>query len=591
MAKKDSQETEINRWLGRIKRAESARNDADSKFGYSRALLEYQGDYASVMPSFVADTDIIPISEVYGYVKPFVPSVFSRNPHVAVNAKGKAHIASSKLIELALNAYWRELRIKKEIRRCVFDACFAEGWLKTGYTAAFGPGAEMTNEDGVPDLEASEFIQKDEIFAVRVPWRNMVRDPDAVDGIYDARFVAQKLIYPLEAIRASSLYDKANKIQPALIASPTDPNQRNLKHSPEDEVEYAIMWEIWDMDTLKIMTLSEGSDDWHMQKDWPYEFDGYPFSLIRFNENPDEAYAPNLIGPWEAQIWEKIKLRSMAMDHIKRYNRQLSIEEGAMTQNELNKLAQGKTGSITKRKKGTLPPAAIVYPTFQQDAFALENRIDLDKDNISVQPNAVRGAPQRTQSRTLGEVDRLMASFQARQSEPQGVVEDFIEDVSYKLIGLMKQYLPGEKFVRATQREFQDIAAAFPGRFDGTGFTFTREDIRKSEFEIEVKAGSTLPHDREGRMESMIGLLKLGPTIGIQPGGKVSMTIGKNLVGEFDIKEIEVAFEEEMARLEAMKRTAAVGQIMAIEAKQQEIANARQSVRNGSVGPMEGEIQ
>lgn len=578
-----SQGTEINRWLDRIKRAESVRNDADARYGYSRSLLEYQGDYASVMPSFVADTDIIPINEVYAYVKTFVPSVFSRNPHVAVNAKGKSHIASSKLIELALNAYWRDLRVKKEIKRCVFDACFAEGWLKTGYTAAFG---SMTNEEGVPDLEASGFIQKDEIFAVRVPWKNMVRDPDAVDGIYDARFVAQKLIYPIEAVRQSSLYEKAGKIQPAIIASPNDPNQRNLKHSPADEVEYAILWEIWDMDSLKILTLSEGSDVWHMQKDWPYEFDGFPFSILRFNENPDECYSPNLIGPWEPQLWEKIKLRSMAMDHIKRYNRQLSIEEGAMTQNELNKLALGKTASITKRKKGTLPPAAIAYPPFQQDGFVLENRIDLDKDNISGQPNAVRSAPQRTQSRTLGEIDRLISSFQARQSEPQANVEDFVEDVAYKLIGLMKQYLPGEKFVRATQREFQEIAAAFPGRFDGTGFRFTREDIRKAEFEIEVKAGSTLPHDRQGRMESMIGLLKLGPTIGIQPGGKVSMTIGKNLVGEFDITEIEVAFEEEMARLEAMKKAAAAGQIMAIDAKQKQIAEAKESMMrlNGSVG-------
>ena len=559
MAKKSNvAPKEIISLMSKIKRAEDIRQKADEKFGFSRALAQYQNDYSSIMPSFLTDTDLVPINEVYAFVKTFVPSVYSRDPHISVSPMNTKSVKGSKIAELMVNSYWRELKLKREVKRCLIDAILAEGWMKCGYSASLGKVARKDDEK--PGLESNEFIQSDEIFATRLSWQNMVRDPDAINGIYDARWVAQNIIKPIDAVKNSTLYENTENLQPSfVIRGERKISGVGLKNVPGEDIAYASLWEIWDMDQDKVFTISEGCSEYLMNKDWPYKMQGYPFELVRFNDNPDEAYAPNLIGPWEPQLWEKIKIRAMQLDHLKRYNRQLSVEEGAMSKSEIEKMRLGRTGSITTRKKGSNPPIPLPYPPLQSDIYGIENKIDLDKDNISGQPNAVRSAPQKTQSRTLGEIDNLISAFQSRQSEPQDVIEEFSAGIATKIIGLTQQYLNGEKYVRASGRDIEEIQASLvdengQSRFDGKGFNFTKKDIQGMEFSVSIKSGSTLPLDRKNRIDSMIAMLKLGPTLGIQPGGLVSRTIGKNMISEFELPEVEAAFDEEQKQIDLQKQ-------------------------------------
>lgn len=552
---------EIDTWLSRIKRAEQVREKADKRYGYTRAAQMYQNDFAAAMPSFLDGLAIVPINEVYAYCKAFIPSVYARDPYIAANPRGYQFIKGAKISELYLNAKWRELRLKKEVKRVILDAILAEGWMKVGYSAAFG---SIEPAEGDPSLESNEFIVDDEIFATRVSWKHMVKDPDAVNGIHDARWLAQKIIKPLEAVQKSGIYENTGGLQPSYVVdaqSDLEPSDARAAVGGSDEVAYAALWEIWDRDENKIFTISEGHAKYLKNGKWPYEMEGFPHILMRFTDNPDEPYAPNLIDSWVPQLWEKIKLRALQLDHIKRFNRQLSIEEGAMTPKEIQKLEMGKTGAVTKRKKGTEMPQPIPYPQVQTDIYAVESRIDLDKDNVSGQPNAVRSAPQRTQSRTLGEIDRLITAFNARQSEPQDVVEDFCEEVAYKILKLTRQFMSGEQYVRATKKQIAEIAEALTdpetgaSRFDGRGFKFTREDIRELEVELDVRAGSTLPLNREARIEAVTNLLKLGPTLGIQPGGRVSRVLGKTMLSELELKEVEQAYDDEQREIDALKQT------------------------------------
>lgn len=590
-AETSDDQVEITKWLSRIDRAEKHRDDADLKFGFSRACNEYQNDFQSAMPSWMQDTDLVPINEVYAYTKTFVPSVYARDPHITVNPKSTKAIAGAKIGELGVNDYWKAKRLKREVKRAIVDAILAEGWVKCGYTSVFG---SIVPEDGKPPLESSEFIKSEDIFATRVSWRNMVRDPDAVNGLFDARWIAQKLILPLEAVQASTIYENTDDLKANYIVTdkPDQPN-RQPQGSDECQMQYVVLWEIWDRDLKRVLTLAEGHEKYLMDKEWPYKDEGFPYALLRFNENPDECYAPNLIMAWEPQLWEKIKLRSMQLDHVKRFNRQLSVEKGAMSKNELSKLAMGKTGSVTERTKGTLPPAPVEYAQLQPDIYAIENKIDLDKDNISGQPNAVRSAPQKTQSRTLGEIDRLISSFGARQAEPQDIVEDFCEEIAYKILGLMQQYLDGEQYVRCTRRDIEEIAQALvdpktgASRFDGRGFRYSKKDIEDIEFEVDVRSGSTIPLDRQNRIESLSTLLKLGPTIGIQPGGLVSRALGKALISEFELKEVEAAYEEEQAQMDKMKQVTALMQQQQVQGMDQKVQHMRQLKSSGAIGAMQ----
>jgi hypothetical protein len=571
---------EIDGILDKIKHAEQVRKDADERYGYSRALQLYNGEFKSVSPSWMANIELIPINEVYAYVKTFIPSVYSRDPFIAVNPKGSQHILGAKILELAVNAYWRELRLKKEVRRCLFDAVFAEGWMKTGYSADIGK--EKADD---PAIEPSEFIRNEEIFAARIPWKQMVRDPDAVDGIHDARWVAQQIVRPFDAVLRSSLYENKKDLAPNFMVDYAGLTP-SLRAQQSMAMEYLSFWEVWDRDDRRVYTVAEGHHTFLRNIGWPYKSDSFPYDLLRFNDNADEPYAINLIAPWEPQLWEKMKIRAMELDHLKRFGRQLKAEKGALTRQEMDKYTKGITGSIIQYEQGRQGPEPIPYPPIQSDMYAVENRIDLDKDNISGQPNAVRSAPQRTQSRTLGEIDRLISAFQFRQNDPTSVIEDFSAEVAYKLIGLMQQFFSAKKFVRATKKQLGDLIDAFVDedgnpRFDGSGFVFSKKDIQDTEFDIEVRAGSTLPLDKQGRIEAMTNILKLGPSIGVTPGDKVSRVIGKNLMTEFDMPEITQAYEEVIAKMDAAETTAQVGEARSLDLVQGRINKMAQRVTSG----------
>ena len=194
-------------------------------------------------------------------------------------------------------------------------------------------------------------------------------------------------------------------------------------------------------------------------------------------------------------LWmeQDMKMRAMQLDHVKRFGRQLIAEKGALSKIEKDKLKKGISGSILEYETGKGKPEPIPYPAIQTDIYAIENRIDMDKDNISGQPSVVRSAPQKTQSRTLGELNKLMGSFEGRQSEPQGIVEDFSEEVAKKLIGLMQQYFKAEKYIQVgaidqefLAREMKDNPAA--DRLDATGFLLKPDDIKNIDFEVNVKS-------------------------------------------------------------------------------------------------------
>ena len=317
------------------------------------------------------------------------------------------------------------------------------------------------------------------------------------------------------------------------------------------------------------------------KEDWPDYATSYPFDLLRFNDDSDEPYAPNLIAPWEPQLWEKIKIRSMQMDHIKRFNRQLWAPVDSITPEQAEKYSRGDTGAINFFT-GPVPPTPAQYPQIQTDIYAVENRIDMDKDNISGQPNVVRSAAQKTQTRTLGELETMVSSFQFRQVDPKSEVEDFCGEVAYKIAAITQDSLSGERLVKVTQQDLPVLIKAFGAdRWDGHKFRFSRKDIQDAEFEAETKVGSTLPLDRQGRTEAMINTLKLGPSIGVGPNSKTSKVIGKNLMGEFEMKEIEMAYDEDLATMDRMETVARVGAMAKQSAVEDKLQRVRAKVEGG----------
>lgn len=82
-------------------------------------------------------------------------------------------------------------------------------------------------------------------------------------------------------------------------------------------------------------------------------------------------------------------------------------------------------------------------------------------------------------------------------------------------------------------------------------------------------------------MEVLQGLLKLGPTLGIQPGGKVARVLGKSLLSELELKEVEQAFDEEMQQLENTQRLLRLQQEQNLTEAEQQMRHMREAGPDG----------
>ena len=159
------------------------------------------------------------------------------------------------------------------------------------------------------------------------------------------------------------------------------------------------------------------------------------------------AYGLSDVAMFEPQVLELIKVRSMALDHIKRYNRQLLTTPNNINDDEMQKLQKGITGSIISVEDPT-KVMPLPYPPIQTDIYAIEERIKEDAINVSGQSPQERGATQKTSTRSLGELQQMREGSVNRRSEKVDLVEDFVEEVAGKLVALFQQFVTLPYYVR-----------------------------------------------------------------------------------------------------------------------------------------------
>lgn len=554
-----TEKDEVNKWLSRIQDAKKFRDRERDDQQWKRFLDEYKGKYD--VGAMATQMAIIPINYVFSYVHTEIPRLYFRDPYFAVNPKGIPYIQRAKILEVALNYLVSELNIKYEVYKALLDTLIVgHSWIKFGYTGTFGQitTAEDIKGNGKnkrPLDEVNEFVKSESLFVSHVPWEDIIFDTCAKDPPYDCHWIAHKIVKPLKTVKESDTYKNTKQLT-------SNYKVDDKEFSGSKDIELVELWEIWDKDSNSIYVVAEGSDSFLRNQPNPYEMEGLPFSMLKFNHVPGKAYPLSDIALIEPQIMEKIKLRSMQINHLKRWNRQAFYRKGALDEEAISKYKLGTDGALipVNAEDKSLQDVLHMpqYPTLQAEIFQIENLIQLDIDTITGQTQTDRGAPAATRTRTLGEVELLQNSSLTRSSKKQDSLEDFMEEVAKKLIQLMKQFQLTPKYVRALGQDSAMIAQKLKGRFDGQGLVFTKEDIQ-GDFDVEVKAGSTIPLSKENRLKVLTQLLALGPAMGVIPGGPVSQAIGREILRDLDIKEAERAWieQEKQTNIQGM-----MGQVM-----------------------------
>lgn len=550
--KTDDKRITARKWMDRIKRGIKYRDQVKKDQSWERIQKEYAGKYDVKIGGMTAP----PINLVFGYVDTASSRIYFRDPHMSINPLGADSIGAARIMELDVKYAYKKLKLKATVKQVLKDALIvAHGWIKYGYVSETG---QRMSE---PGTEPAEYIKSEEIFINYVPWEDVIFDTSmSKNPPYDCRWIAHRIVKNVDEMKRDHNYTNTGKISSNIASRDLKDGEDKNKAAEQSDSDSELFefWEVTDLDTKKVYAVCDQSDKYLREDDYKYEMEGLNYSMLAFNRENNKPYPISDVFLIEPQILERIKLRFQQLNHMKRWARQLTIEEGAMTPEEMEKFSQGVDGAITQRRKGSAPPVPIEYATLQAEIFALDNLLQSDSDAVIGQSDLDRGAPPKTNAKTTKfQLQEQNQGTSVRQNSKQDVLEDFLEEVTDKYISLVKQFQDVPKYVRITGMKPEAIEAQFKGipgvTVDKTGIKFTKESIR-GEFEVEAKAGSTLPLNRENKIKLLETTVQNAQALNIPPGSPISNAVRKMLLRELDIAELEVACDEQ----EAMEKQAAM---------------------------------
>lgn len=572
---------DIQNWFMRISASERYRKQMGEKYRWARLVEEYRGYFSGITNA--TDIYVPSLNLIFAYVKSEIPALYLRDPKIKVNPKKGSSVVAAKILEKALNYLWRTKRIKRENRKNVFDNLLVgHSWFKTGYTGKFG-----TIENG---NKIFEFIEDEDFFGYRIPYENITFNPEANDPPFDCQWIAHETWISQEEAEANSSFDQAVIRQIPFAVLRSDDKPMKTQSDAESTLRYdpvtkkAKFYEIWDKVSETKFVLAEGQFSYVSKpKKWPYDMKGFPFSFLRINDDPLNPYGIPDCYMFEELVMELMKLQAQVIDHIKRFNRQLLLKEGAMSDDAKDQFSQGVTGAVLEVQVGNGSINDVVtpipYPQIQTDIYALEERLKEYITRISGQSGIDQGGVQKTTTRSLGELAEIQQGGANRRSDKLESIENFVEDIAGNLVALLQQLADLPYFVRISGDDPEQIiqgletraSANKPGAITSAdGFTFTKEDIQ-GEFDFEVVAGSTKPLNSEQKMKTLEMIAQLLPQLGGIPGGPVTQWLGNEVADEIDMPGLKQAVlqEQEMAQKMKEEQQKQQDQMLQLQASQE----------------------
>lgn len=592
----ETEKKEVESWLRTVSKTEKDRDAYGDKAGWKRFIDEYKNEWGFLQQK--VSIPVIPINLIYAYTKTEIARLYFRDPWITVNPKRVEDIGAAQIAEQVINYTWTELSLKSEIKKVLLETILVgHSYVKVGYAAEFGTVESQPKEEkrgpGRPakakEIETSEYIKSENVFAYHVPYKDILFDPSATfPAPHNARWMAHKIVKPLRAVKASGLYDHTDALN---TTSKGDDDKNgydtsgNADPKLDQDIRSVTLYEIYDLDHMKVVTVSPGCPYILKEMDYPdYLAGGFPFSMLAFNPVPGDVWPMSDVAAQEGLSIEMTKIVAIWINHLKRWNRQIIIEPDLFTPEELDKFKDGNDGAIIMangsiKDKYDIPS----YPAVQSDSYQIYNEAYKLYQVVSGQTPADQGGQAKVPTRTLGELRLQMMGGHARADEKVDVLEEFIAEVARKLLGIMqKKYdLPKISRIVGPHSVKQSIMGLLPQRPSAQpqmpggapnplsdpgaqapqapqvggapqqngsiftsdfAFSWNRQDI-VGDMDVDVVAGSTVPMDKESQLEILQKLIPLLPAAGVTPGSPAAKAYAREVFRLVGIQSIEAIMD------------------------------------------------
>jgi hypothetical protein len=260
---------------------------------------------------------------------------------------------------------------------------------------------------------------------------------------------------------------------------------------------YAEIWEFYDISSNSMSVFCEGSDMFLVKPmKMPYSF-GQPFVMIRNYDVPDHFYPIGDLESIEPLQLELNETRSQMMNHRKKFSRKYLYRESAFDQLGRTALESDQDNVMVPVSSDealggvvTAFPAVINPPEFYNQS----NMIIGDIDRISGVSEFQRGAVSEIR-RTATESSLMQDAANARTSDKLAVVEQAIAEVGRRMLQLAQQFMQGEQVARVIGKDGEPMWINYD------------RDYLQGDFDFEVAAGSTQPHNESFKRQMALQLV------------------------------------------------------------------------------------
>jgi hypothetical protein len=440
------------------------------------------------------------VNIAFSTVNVISPSISVNYPKITVNATSAEFAAQAVIAEAVVNYWWRHKDIRTEFRRAVKDMlAFGHGWIKVGYRFVEEEveGESEISEENLNGIgHPTTIVREDSPFAERVSVNDVFVDPDAT-SMKDIKWIAQRIRRPIADVRNDKRYAKAARLDVTPMAVSRyadDPSRRKVYDKNEG---YAEIWEYYDISSNSMSVFCEGSDMFLVKPmKMPYSF-GQPFVMIRNYDVPDHFYPIGDLESIEPLQLELNETRSQMMNHRKKFSRKYLYKESAFDQMGRTALESDDDNVMVPVSSDepignvvTAFPAVINPPEFYNQS----NMIIGDIDRISGVSEFQRGAVSEIR-RTATESSLMQDAANARTSDKLAVVEQAIAEVGRRMLQLAQQFMQGEQVARVMGRDGEPLWVNFD------------RDYLQGDFDFEVAAGSTQPHNESFKRQMALQLV------------------------------------------------------------------------------------
>lgn len=539
---------DVGLWQERIRLAKRNQDTWSDETGAARFEDEYEGKFDLNLMGLKGKIKVPPINEVFAFVQTDIALTSFKDPYITVTPKKGGTVKGAAIWEAVLNHDWRELAVKEEIDLEIIDKDLVGlAWHKVG---------NAVESEGTGDQLK---IVSEKLYSMRVEWRDLVWNLGSRRPPKDCRWMAQRITQPIEDMKKK--YPAAAKLEGVRNPDIDDKGYRDAENKEDAQV--GIKWEIWDARGKQILCIAEGlSDKWLAPpRPWPEHLDEFPFLMYWDYACPKKGRPMSAIAPWEAQVLEKMVILAQAVNHVKRWNRQLMVKKGAIDPNSLDKFERGDDGAILENTGTGDLEKTVKFMDFGQmpvDFYLLMDRIDQIRTAVSGQPTFEQGGSTKTTTRTLGELEYMKAGSGGRSDRKVDRLETHMENIARHMMAERQASFDMEETIQVTGETPEAVIEAFKDNFDPITGTLKFKPVEiTGEYASEVKAGSTLPPNKETRMAVLDKILDtVAMVVKDGPMSPFLNQLIQEILRDFEVKGLEEAYKKEQEQARAAQADA-----------------------------------